>query len=338
VKRLLVRSLRYVLPIVIVAWLVIDIQRRDADTFSELLGQPKNYLLLFVAAILCLAGFCLSFVRWHRLVVALDLPFRLKDAFRLGFLGQMLGFVSLGSVGGDLFKAVFIAREQQSRRAEAAVSVFVDRAVGMYGMLILICIAVLTIGVQHFPPLVLRVVQTSLVGFSLGTIVLAAMLLGWMDLRWLHGRTCQIGWLHAVLLRCQSGIDHYSEKSSSLFAAVLMAVTSHLLIATSLYFAATALYQGAPTWIEHCVIWPVGGAASALPLTPAGLGTFEAALRYLYEHFSDVGIGGGIGLVVALCFRGVTVTAALIGFAVYWTDRRGFTDAAESAALDVDED
>ncbi len=54
----------------------------------------------------------LTFVRWYLLVRALGLHFRLLDAFRLGFLGYLFNFVSVGSVGGDLFKAIFIAREQ----------------------------------------------------------------------------------------------------------------------------------------------------------------------------------------------------------------------------------
>ena len=64
------------------------------------------------------------------------LPFRIRDAFRLSFLSYLLNFVSVGSVGGDLFKAFFIAREQPGRRTEAVATVVVDRIVGLYGLLL----------------------------------------------------------------------------------------------------------------------------------------------------------------------------------------------------------
>ena len=65
----------------------------------------------------------------------LHLPFRLRDAFRLGFLAFLLNFVSVGAVGGDLFKAFFIARDQPGRRTEAVATVVVDRLVGFYALL-----------------------------------------------------------------------------------------------------------------------------------------------------------------------------------------------------------
>ena len=79
----------------------------------------------------------LTFVRWYLLVRALGLNFRLLDAFRLGFLGYLFNFVSVGSVGGDLFKAIFIAREQPGRRTEAVATVLVDRVVGVYALVLL---------------------------------------------------------------------------------------------------------------------------------------------------------------------------------------------------------
>jgi uncharacterized membrane protein YbhN (UPF0104 family) len=331
VKSILARSLRFAFPAVILVWLIFDIHGRNAETLAELRNSPKDYWQLTLAACLCLIGFCLSFVRWYLLVVALRLPFQLRDAFRLGFLGQMLGFVSLGSVGGDLFKALFIARAQQTRRAEAVASVFVDRAVGLYGMLILVCISLFGITVGHLPPAIIAVVKTSEIGFLVGTFGLATLLLGWIELRWFDGWLRRYPWAFAIMQRIQDGLDHYRDKPVYLGAAVGLAVVSHVLIATSLFVAANGLTEGAPSWLEHCVIWPLGGAASALPLAPAGLGTFELALSYLYGHFSTSKSSSAIGLVVALGFRCVTIAAALVGFMIYWKDRQVIRKISESA-------
>ena len=65
-----------------------------------------------------LAAVVLTFVRWYLLVTPLGLPFHLRDAIRLGFVGYLFQFASLGAVGGDLFKAAFLAHEQPRRRPE----------------------------------------------------------------------------------------------------------------------------------------------------------------------------------------------------------------------------
>ena len=48
-------------------------------------------------------------------------------------------------MGGDLFKAIFIAREQPGRRTEAVATVLVDRVIGMYA-LVLLTSAVICLG------------------------------------------------------------------------------------------------------------------------------------------------------------------------------------------------
>ncbi len=65
------------------------------------------------------------------------------EAFRLGSICFLLSFVSAGSVGGDLFKAVFLARRRPGKRVEAVASVLVDRGVGLYGLLLVVAAALL---------------------------------------------------------------------------------------------------------------------------------------------------------------------------------------------------
>ena len=83
-----------------------------------------------------LAALLLSFVRWFTLVRALGLPFRLRDALRLGFIGNVFNLVIPGAVGGDVIKAAFLCREQ-ARKTQAVASMFIDRALGLLGLFVL---------------------------------------------------------------------------------------------------------------------------------------------------------------------------------------------------------
>src|SRR5262249_22201780 len=76
----------------------------------------------------------LTFVRWFILVRAQGLPFTLPNALRLGMIGNYFNTFLPGSVGGDIIKATFIAREQD-RRTVAVATVVLDRVVGLCGLL-----------------------------------------------------------------------------------------------------------------------------------------------------------------------------------------------------------
>src|SRR5262249_26091165 len=57
----------------------------------------------------------------------------LTNACRLGLIGYSLSTLLPGSVGGDIIKAAFLAREQ-SRRTVAVATVLIDRAIGFWGL------------------------------------------------------------------------------------------------------------------------------------------------------------------------------------------------------------
>ena len=146
--------------------------RRDAS-FVALRDQPKEWTPLVGALALILVAVLLTFFRWYLLVRALRLPFRWADAVRLGFLGYLLNFVSLGSVGGDLFKAILLAREQPGRRTEAVATVVVDRLVGLFCLLLLASAAAVVGGLlTGDQPAELRVVsRTTLIVMAVGALV-----------------------------------------------------------------------------------------------------------------------------------------------------------------------
>jgi hypothetical protein len=123
---------------------------------------------------------CATFVRWYLLVRALDLPFRVADAFRLSFVGYLLNFVAFGSVGGDLFKAVFLAREQHGRRTEAVATVFLDRALGLYSLLIVASAAILFSDQAEWDADIKVICNLTLAATLAGTAAITVVLLpGW---------------------------------------------------------------------------------------------------------------------------------------------------------------
>src|SRR5690606_20782144 len=139
----------------------------------------------------------LSFVRWWLLTRALSLQVVLTDALRLGSIGFALNFVALGNVGGDLFKAILLAKEQPGRRTEAVASVIIDRLMGLMSMLVLASVAILGMGALHGElPLAVQVLcRTVLIATTIAAIGLIA--LTWSD-RWAFGVARLLGRLPLV--------------------------------------------------------------------------------------------------------------------------------------------
>ena len=73
--------------------------------------------------------------------------------------------------------------------------------------------------------------------------------------------------------------------------------------------------------IDVFVISPIACVAGAIPLTPGGLGTYEAAMFYLYNLVSPENEQGR-GIFISFVFRIGTIIVAGIGMVFYWLHHR----------------
>ena len=133
-------AIKFIIPVVIISVLMSQIK---PEQWEELTQQPKHYGLLVAAFLIAVLATALSFARWCILVRCQGITLSMLEAFRLGAICFLLSFVSVGSVGGDLFKAIFLARRRPGKRVEAVASVLVDRGSGLYGLLFLVVMGTL---------------------------------------------------------------------------------------------------------------------------------------------------------------------------------------------------
>lgn len=303
------------------------------ESFAALRDQPKNWGLLALAWPLVMAAVLLTFLRWMLLVRAVGLRFSLRDALRLGFLGYLFNFVSLGSVGGDLFKAVFIAREQPRRRAEAAATVVLDRLVGLYGLLVVAAAASLWAGLYAEPEPRVRVIAlVAIWAAALGAVGIGALMVpGVLGERTAAG-LARLPGVGATARKLLLALRLYRARFPVVLAAIGMSLGVHSLFALAFYVMSRALPGAAPSLADHFVAVPLSLLAAALPLPMAGLGAFEGALDFLYYYLGAAGgTHLGQGLIVAICYRAMTVLVALVGLVYYLASRRAVAEALREA-------
>ena len=312
--------LKIALPALILAWLIYDCQRKDPEAFRRIWESPKNWWLLGLSLVALLAAQAISIYRWFLLVRALEIPFRLSDAFRLGFLGYFLNFIGPGQVGGDLFKAVFLAREQTSRRSEAVATILLDRVAGMFSLFVVASLAIVMTGVEKAGQLapVLRLVQLLTVAGFCGLTVLL------LPARWARGvirKLESIPRIGKIVKRVADALRLYRRRIPTLLLVGCLGLSVHLLAGLTVHWIDLGLFPSTPTMAEHTVMTALANVVGAVPISPGGLGTFEIAMAELFRTFPTQTFQEGQGIAVSLGYRLNTIVIAAIGMGYYWLHR-----------------
>jgi len=328
--RIAVRVLQWGVVLAILAYLFNDIYQNRS--FASFWNAPKRWDLLAAASGVTLAAVTITIVRWHWLIRALGLPFRLRDALRLGFLGYLLNFVSLGSVGGDLFKAVFVARELHGHRAEAIATVVVDRLIGLYGVFVLATASILATDayVAESSEQMRFFYRVAFICTAVSTAAIVGLMLMpdglWHRLERQLARLPKIG---PICERLIAAVRRYRRATGVLVLSLVATLIAQALFAVAFYFVSAGCLKDHPSLASHMVIVPLATLVGILPLPLSGLGAVEVAIDYMY-HMVPKGIDGaaavalpkGVGALVSLANRIVMLTVAMIGVVIYFVSRR----------------
>lgn len=316
-KKTLVTCLKLGIPACLFAYLLWQVDPQD---YREFWQQPKRWELLLLAQLTSLLAVSLTFVRWRVLVLAFEIPFTFKEAFRLGFLGYLLNFVSFGSVGGDVFKAILVARDKPDKRPEAVASVLLDRAIGLLGLVILawLSLVVFSGGDSPLSPLMLGIRNASgiLSGAALAGLAVAVFAGAWFDrlIDW----AAHLPLAGETLARMARAVRLLKSRPLTIFGLIVYSFGVQSLLAITVFLVSSGIYSQRPTLAEHLMVVPPGMAAGALPLAPGGMGYQEGALAGLFKQLPHLPENFS-GILVATIYRLVTLTIAGIGLVYYWS-------------------
>jgi len=340
VKKYLIPLLKITIPLIIIAVLLFRVQQNDPRIFADLQAREKDWGVLAIAFLLAMGAVSTTFIRWYLLVRSLGMAFRLRDAFRLGALGFLMNFVSLGATGGDFFKAFFLAREQPARKTEAVATVVVDRIIGLYAVFVVASVAILFSSEVGAGPRIAAFANGTLTATAIGGVGFVIMLLPGFSTGPISEFLCGLPKIGSMIEKLIGAFRIYRRQPGLLVGISLLSLLVHGLSCVSFYLVSQALFDGGLTLAQHFFVVPIAIVAGAMPFTPAGLGVMEYMLDFLYAHFPGSTAVAGQGLVVALAYRVITIVIALAGVVFYWTARREMNEvlheveaeAAEQAA------
>ena len=320
-KKLIIALIKIAISASIIGWLVWDAYNTTSadgeNIFEKLAHQQKRWSVLVAAWCFCATAVMLTVIRWWYLVRALELPFRFKDAMRIGYLGYMFNLAPLGIIGGDLLKAMMLAHEYKKSRATAIASVIVDRLIGLYMLFVVASVAILLTGFWKMPNEDIRwICYLTFIFTAVGFVGICVLLTpGVTDGRGTRAldRVPKAG---HVLHNLIDAVRMYRRKLHVLGFASLMTVGVHCSFATGIYLIARGLYTDIPSLADHMVLSPLSASTGVIPLP---MGPFEAVLEFLYRQVDQPEYRG---LIVALGYRVICVIIAMIGVCYYLSARR----------------
>ena len=230
--------------------------------------------------------------RWYFLVRAVGLSFRLVDALRLGFVGFFYNAFLPGSVGGDIIKAAFLAREQ-SRRTVAVATVIMDRAIAVWGLVWFV--ALLGAGFWYFGWLEGQGGEQCYTIVQTAWIIIGASMVGWVLLGFLPphraerfaGRLSSIPKVGHSAAEFWRAVWIYRCRPWCVFATLVLTWIGQVFFVFLFYFSVLTLCDPGPdnpipSLAQHFLIVPIGLIVQGVPLFPGGAGIGELGFGKLY--------------------------------------------------------
>jgi uncharacterized protein (TIRG00374 family) len=279
-----------------------DLLRRVAD------AQPP---WLILALGLYFGTIFLGVVKWRLLVRLQHFPVSFSDLASYTFSGLFLGNILPSNIGGDIVRAAMLARGGSGTTEAAAISVLVDRLLGLVAYLGValvsagIAVAVLTRSAE------LDALQKGTVASAVILVLGAALVFSRRTARRL-AVMFEFGWLARFkprALRSYQAIQAYRSNYGTLAANAALSA-SILIVATLVWYSVARSLDLNVSILYFFLFNPLIAFVLLLPISFNGLGAKEATAVFF---FGLIGVPSEPAFAMSLLFHAIVVLTSLPG-------------------------
>jgi len=286
-----------------------------AEVGSILASTSPGYFLL--ALLLYLAAITLNALRWRVLLGAQQIRVPLQALLEYTFIGVFFNNFLPANVGGDVMRGYGLARDTDCA-AEAAVSVIVDRIVGllafMSSAMLAALVAMRATGKADLHRLAL-VAALMLSAVSLiFVLLLSRRLRAWLAVLFAWRPLVRLAPLYR---RLSDAFDAYRHSARALVLAFLIGLVMVLLTNFVNFLLAEGL-GGGITLLHICLFNPLIALVLLIPISIGGLGLNQSAYVFF---FGMVGVPERLALAVSLLLQLIIYVSSLPGGVLWWRGR-----------------
>ncbi|MEO5803699.1 MAG: lysylphosphatidylglycerol synthase transmembrane domain-containing protein [Verrucomicrobiota bacterium] len=272
----------------------------------------------FALSLLCFGTtVVLGVIRWRMVLEVQGLHLPLRRATAITFVAQFFNSFLLGSTGGDLIKAYYAARETHHKKTEAVITVFVDRLLGLWAMLLFAALMML-------PNFHLLFSHKSLGACALLILLLLAAFTALLWIAFWGGISKRFPKARSyfrklpkgqLLERSLDSCRQFGCRRTFLLKAIAISMSLNVVCVLQVMTVAYGLNLSIPP-VALFVVVPIIICISALPITPSGLGVREN-LFVLMLAAPEIHVPKTSALSLSLLIYGGGLFWSLVGGAVY---------------------
>lgn len=257
----------------------------DRQTLSEAIRETLTRWPWFAAGLLMtFLGLAVGAVRWGQILAMQGIEFPTLKILRIYFIGQFFNAFMLGACGGDVVRAYYAARGQEGRRAEAAMTILMDRAVGLFATILFCCLMIvlrIRIFLDNEGPrdtgiLLLVFLLVSIVGL---VVLFRKNVFEHVPIFQRLENASRIG---PLIRRAYDAVYLYRSHPRVLARSLLLSVLNIFCLTQACHYFGQALAIDLPA-VDYFTLFPIISVLIAVPLTPGSLGIREGLFVSLFR-------------------------------------------------------
>jgi len=331
-KDKLLTALKVVISLGLIAYLL---YRADLNVVIASI-RSANYAYLVGGVLLYAGAVTAGGLKWYILLRAQGILISFGELLSYTFVGVFFNNFLPANVGGDVMRGYGLARYTE-RAAEAAVSVVVDRVVGLIAFMSAAfassLAAVFIIGRHELLTIVIASGLATLALACLFAAVLSRHIRAWVERLFAVRLLARFAPLYH---RLSDALTAYRFKFGRLFVAYCVSLMTLALSNFSIYVTAEALGGGVPLWAIF-LFNPLIAFVLLIPISVGGLGLNQGAFVFFYGL---VGIPGQVIFPVSLMMQFIIYLTSLPGGLLWLRSRRrgaAWPDAVASSHVRADD-
>ncbi len=281
---------------------------------------------LGLAFVLLGIGFLLASVRWWLLLRVQEIAVPLQVVTALTFIGQFFNSFLLGTTGGDIIKVFYICRYTASKKTSAALSIIMDRVIGLF-ILLCVVLAILPWQIevmrQRDEARAIAYALLILFGVILGLAIIVAVMPFRQLPMFFHELWRKIP-RHDIIESLVVGFRQHGRSQRLTFAAVICSVAIWLLIFTAGHCLVQAMHLHI-TYVQILTILAIVTCVVSLPISIGGHGIREGMFVIMFIAFGIISIDKQTGagqepaILFSILFFALFTGWSLVGGLIYLT-------------------
>ena len=326
-KKYLTSALKITVACVLVFYLLKS-GRLRAESLQRLL-HAESIPFLALSALAFLISQMLSSIRMMFLLSVIQLRISLILAFKLTMIGNFFNIAIPGTIGGDLIKGYYLARNEGTSKGRSSGIVIVDRALGLIALCVIALASVIYITRKHRPSLSPYYYELwGMITLSVVMVVLfvaVVLICKYEPARQKIGRIILRLFPKGVLYNAIEGFALITKKRRYLSCALLISLVAQGASLAGLLNLLNLTQERSPDLVALVGASSIVMLMGIIPLTPGNIGwtEFVAALGW-----SAVGATGGAD--TFLTWRIITIACSLMGGFFYLMSARALSTRARS--------